>query len=176
MVAAAAARFPLPLVRVAFPTVEGVAVTLPELSASAARARAAFCRAVRGLTFCAEALVTLFAEAVAAAVRLFATEGVEAVFRLAGAIALAPAPEADCGFVVALVVVLAVACFVVDAAVGLVIGSFLTAVVVGCLRIDFGFVIVDVGFVFVAALLLPKRVDAGPLSPSSESESTSPSK
>lgn len=119
----------------------------------------------------------LFAEAVAAAVRLLATEGVEAVFRLAGAIVLAPVPEAAfCLVAVAAVDVWAVACFAFDAAVGLVAGPVLIPVVLGCLRIDFGFVIVDVNFVFVAALLLSKRVDAGPLSPSSESESTSPSK
>lgn len=173
---AAAPRLVLPLARVAaFPTVEGVVATtaLPEDSASAARARAAFCRAVKGLVFCAEALVTLLAEAaVVAAVRLFAaTEGVEAViFRLAGAIVLAPAPEAlGCGFVVVLVV-LAIACLAVDAAVG-----FVAEDGTGCLRIDFGFV-TELCFVFVTALPLPKRVDAGPPSPSSESESTSPSK
>lgn len=116
--------------------------------------------------------MTLLAEAVVAAFRLFATDGVEAtVFRLAGAIVLAPAPEAltDC-FCCCLVDV----CLAVDAAVGLAAEDGTPGC---CLRIDFGFVIAEICFVFVAALLLLKRVvDAGPLSPSSESESTSPSK
>lgn len=109
---------------------------------------------------------------------------------------LAPAPEAtlDCFCLVVVVVVvvfvigvgllIVACCLAVDAAVGLVadVGSCCCC----CLRIDFvgGFVvfIADAGFVFAVAvvavfLALLKRVDAGPLSPSSESESpTSPSK